>query len=151
MLLGDSIGIILGDGLDIDAALRRDHGNGFARATVHRHADVVLIVEVDALLDEHAVDSVPLELHPEDVLGGLAGLILARCDLDPAGLPAAADVDLCLDGRREADLVDGVDDTLDAVGKFRFRHRNPGFLENLLCLKLVESHCERVRNLRLTF
>ena len=140
VFLCDGLRVFFGDLLDVDATLGGDHGDGFALAAVHRHADVVLVDEVDALLDEHFVDVVAFEIHAEDRFGCLAGLVFVGCDLDAAGLAAAADVDLCLDSCWIPNLADSVEYTLDTVCELRCRDWNPCVCKDFLRLILVEFH-----------
>ena len=65
---------------------------------------------------------------------GLLGLLAVLRDLDPAGLPAAADLHLRLDDAGVADLVGGGDGLLDGGGGGAAGHRHPVAGEQLLAL-----------------
>ena len=137
---GDGVGILLGDRLDVDAAALGDHRDRLALAAVHRHADVQFVDEVDGRLDQHAVDVQPLQVHPEDVVRGLAEFLLVVDQLDAAGLPAPADLYLRLHRAGVADRVGRRDGLLDGRRELRIRHREPGVPEDPLRLVLVKLH-----------
>ena len=93
----ERVGILLGDLLDLDAALRREHEQRLLRATVERDREVVLLRDVGRALDPEAPDDVPVDVEPEDVLRLLLGVVGALGELDAAGLAAAAGEHLRLD------------------------------------------------------
>ncbi len=103
--LDDRVGIRLGDRLDLDAALGRQHQEVLLGGTVEREAGVVLLVDVGGVLDPDPLDEVALDVHPEDVPGVLADLGLVVGELDAAGLAAATDLHLRLDDDGIAGLV----------------------------------------------
>ena len=125
------------------------------------HAEVELARDVDALLDEQALDLLALgaglvrdQLHAEDLRGACLGVVARLGDLDAAALAAAAGVDLRLD---HDDLVAGLGDQL--LGRRLAPRRGcsagrplgtgtPYFLQELLGLVLVDLH--RARLLALT-
>jgi len=144
----DRVGGRLGDLLDVDAALRRHHEDGFARAAVHRDADVELVDEVDARLHEDLLDGVSLEIHPEDRLGVVGRLLAVGRDLDAAGLAASADVDLCFDRGWIADLVDGRERLIDGRREPRLRYRDPGIGEDRFRLVLAFTYTRVRRRLK---
>ena len=111
-LLEDLLRVLGGDLLDLHAAFGRRHDDDAAGAAVDDHAEVELARDVDALLDEQALDHLALgpglvrdELHAEDLLRRLARVGGALGDLHAAALAAAAGVDLRLD---DDDLVAGL-------------------------------------------
>ena len=136
----ERLGALLGDLLDVDAALRREHVEQPLRAPVEREREVVLLRDVGGLLDPEPPHDVAADVEPEDLLRPLLGLVRVGGELDPAGLAAPAGEHLRLDddrasehlgrlaclggGRREPPLGDG----------------DPGALEELLALVLVEVH-----------
>ena len=101
--LGDRVGVLLGDGLDLDATLRGEHAEVLLGRAVEREAGVVLLGDVAGLLDPDDLDDVALDVHAEDVLGVLAGLVGVRRQLHAAGLAATADLHLGLDHHRVAE------------------------------------------------
>ena len=71
---------------------------------VDDHADVELLPDVGALLDQQPAHLLPVrtglvgdELHAQDLAGQRAHFVDRLGDLDPAALAAAAGVDLRLD------------------------------------------------------
>ena len=96
---------VLGDLLDLDAALGGRHEGDAALVAVDDHAEVQLGDHLEALLDVEAPDLLALgaglvrdELHAEDLLGELARFGGAALrDLHAAALAATAGVDLRLD------------------------------------------------------
>ncbi len=140
VLAGDRVGVLRRDLLDVDAAAGRHHGDRPALAAVHRDADVELVDEVDGALDEHPVDGVALQVHPEDAPRGLAELALVVGELDAAGLPAAADLHLRLHGDGVADRGAGLDGLVDRRRQLGRRRGDARVREDALGLVLVELH-----------
>ncbi len=126
-----------GDVLDVDPTLRGDHDDGFTLATVEGHAEVEFVREVDCRLDEDPIHVVAFEIHAENRLGGLAEFVPVARDLDAAGLPTPADVDLCLDRDGVPHVAAGVDRFVDARRQPGVGRRNPGVGEEPLRLILV--------------
>src|SRR5262249_49299323 len=92
------------DLLDLHAALRGRHDHHAPRRAVERHPQIQLAGDVQPLLDEQALDFLPLgaglrrdELHAEDLAHRIARGVLSPGDFDTAALAAAAGVDLRLD------------------------------------------------------
>jgi hypothetical protein len=64
---------------------------------------------------------------------------LGQSPLDPAGLAAAADLDLSLDHDRVAELLGGLDGLIYRAGGPPFGHRHTVLHEELLALVFEES------------
>ena len=117
----DRVGVLLGDLLDLDAALGRQHQQVLLRRPVEGEAGVVLLGDVGRVLDPDPLDDVALDVHPEDVPGVGAHLVGVVGELDAAGLAAAADLHLRLDDDRIAGRVG-----LRPRPRRRCRPRRPG-------------------------
>ncbi len=102
---GDGVGVLLGDGLDLDTALLGEHAEVLLGRAVEGEACVVLLGDVGSDLDPHDVDRVALDVHAEDVAGVLAHLIGVVGELDTAGLAAATHLDLSLHHDGVADPI----------------------------------------------
>ena len=132
--------VLLGDLLDLDTALRREHEEGLLRATVERDREVVLLRDVGGPLDPELADDVAANVEPEDVarLGlGVRGIL---GELDSACLAAAAGEHLRLDDDRAAERRRRGARLLGRDGEPAVGHRNPDPTEELLALVLVEIH-----------
>ena len=75
-----------------------------AGGAIEGHAEVVLVLDAQALLDEQALNLFAFgaglvgdQLHAVDVFDGLLGVCFALADFDAAAFAAAASVDLRLD------------------------------------------------------
>ncbi len=103
MQADERIRALLGDLLDLDAALRREHEERLLRAAVERDREVVLLRDVGGLLDPQLADDVAVDVETEDParlrlrVGGIV------CELDAARLAAAAGEHLRLDDDRTAE------------------------------------------------
>ena len=112
-LFEDLLGVLGGHLLDVHAALGRGHDRDAAGGAVEGHAEVELVLDVQALLDEQALHLLALgaglvrdQLHAEIALHGLLRRRrVALAHLDAAALAAAAGVDLRLD---DDDLAAGL-------------------------------------------
>ena len=136
----DRVGILLGDGLDVDAALRRQHEEVLLGRPVEREAGVVLVLDVGRVLDPDPLDDVALDVHAEDVPGVGAHLVGVVGELDPAGLAAPADLHLGLDDHRIAGRVGRGDRFVDGVGRATWADRDVVAGEVLLALVLEQIH-----------
>ena len=103
-LLEDLLGRLFGDLLDLDAAFLADHQHEPLARAIEDDAEVELALDLQPLLDQHALDDLPRrpglvgdEVHAEDLLRGAERFVGALDDLDAAALAAAAGVDLRLD------------------------------------------------------
>ena len=73
----ERVGALLGDLLDVDAALRREHVERLLRAAVEREREVVLLRDLRGLLDPELADDVAADVEPEDLLRALLRLVRA--------------------------------------------------------------------------
>ena len=96
----DRLGVVDGDLLDLDAALRRAHQQDPPRRPVEDGRHVVLADDVGGRRDEHLADRDALDLHPEDRRRDALRLVRAGGELHAARLAATADEDLRLDDDR---------------------------------------------------
>src|SRR5690606_4640722 len=103
--LGDGVGVGLGHGLDLHAALGGQHPEVLLGRAVEGEAGVVLLGDVRGQLDPQGPHGVALDVHPEDVRGVGADLVGVAGELDAAGLAAPAHLDLRLDDHRVPDAV----------------------------------------------
>ena len=136
----ERVGILFGDLLDLDTALRREHEERLLRAAVERDREVVLLRDVGGLLDPELADDVAVDVEAEDPARLLLGVGRIVGELHAAGLAAAAGQDLRLDDDRAADRRGG------GAGLFG-RDREPSLgdgnadaAEELFALVLVEIH-----------
>ena len=82
-----------------------EHHERLLGAAVEDDRGVVLGGDVGGPLDPDLVHRQAADVHAEDRLGVRLGLVGVLGDLDPAGLAAAADLDLGLDDDGEAELL----------------------------------------------
>ncbi len=115
--LGDGVGVRRGHGLDLDAALGREHAQVLLGRAVEREAGVVLLGDVGGLLDPHDLHRVALDVHAEDGAGMRADLIGIRSQLDAARLAPPTDLHLSLHHDRVADALGGGDGVVDRGGR----------------------------------
>ena len=94
---GQGVGILLGHGLDLDAAVAREHHQGGLRPAVEDDRRVVLLGDLHGRADPQLADDGALDLHVEDRRRVLADLRRVAGQLDPAGLASPAGADLGLD------------------------------------------------------
>ncbi len=102
--LEDSLGRLLGDLLDLHAAVLAHHQDGLARRPVDHQAQIELAADVEALLHQHAANLAAFrsglmrdEPHPDHLLGRRLRLDRRLDDFHAAALAAAAGVNLGLD------------------------------------------------------
>ncbi len=137
---GQGLGPLDGQGLDLHTALLAGHGQPGAVGAVEQEGDVVLLRDVRALRDHHPLDRVALDVHAQDVAGVALGLLGGRRDLDPAGLAAAADLDLRLDDDDAADALGRGPRLLRSRGHLAGEHGYAVLLEHVARLVLVQVH-----------
>ena len=101
----DRVRVLLRDLLDLHTALRREHAEVELGGAVERERRVVLLGDVARLLDPDDLDGVALDVHAEDRLGMGTRLGGVGCELDAAGLAAAAHLHLRFDHDRVAEAV----------------------------------------------
>jgi hypothetical protein len=91
--------------LYVHAADGREHYHGPAAIAVQGDPEVQLVRDVGRALDVDLRDAQSFYVHAQDCRGcGLRFRGRLR-DLDPAGLPASADVHLCFHGDRRRDRL----------------------------------------------
>ena len=140
----ERVRVLLGDLLDVHPAHRREHRQQLLGRAVEDDRRVVLGLDLGGALDPDLVDGEgPLaarsaDVHAEDRIGVLLGLLAVLRDLDPARLAAAADLDLRLDHARVADLLRRLDRGLDGVGDPSIGYGDPVAGEELLSLILEQ-------------
>ena len=99
------IGALGGDLLDLDPALRGEHEQRLAGATVERDREVVLAGDVRGGLDPEAAHDMPPDIEPQDLRRPGLRLVRPVGELHPAGLPAATGQNLRLHHDRPAELL----------------------------------------------
>ena len=132
---------LLGDLLDVHAALDAEHHQRLLGRAIEQHRGVVLGGDVARVLDPQRAHRVPVDVHPQDVRRVLARLGLVRGELHAAGLAAPADQHLGLDHHRVADLVRRGDGVLDGGDGLAGGHLQAVAGEQLLALVLEQVHC----------
>ena len=130
----DRLRVLLGDRLDVHAALRREHHERRLRGAVEDDRRVVLGLDLRGLLDPDLVDGQAADVHAEDGGRVLARLGLVVRDLDAAELAAPADLHLRLDDARVADRVGRVERLVDGRRRAPLGHRDSVAGEELLAL-----------------
>ena len=128
------------DLLDVDSALLREHEQRLLLAAVEGDREVVLALDVRGLLDPELADDVAVDVHAEDRLRVLRGLVGGVGELDPTGLPAAAGQHLGLDDDLCPELLGGCARLVRGRGDAPLRDGYPEAFEELLALVLVEVH-----------
>jgi hypothetical protein len=93
---GDGVGVGGRHLLDLHPALGRDHAEMELGPPVQGEAGVVLAGDVRGVLDPQPVHGVAVDVHPEDLGRVAANGLSVVGQLDAAGLPPAAHLDLCL-------------------------------------------------------
>ena len=132
--------MLLGDLLDLGAAVGGGEHVVVARGAVHGDRHVVLVEDVLAFGHEHAVDLVLVDGHRQDVFGVEDGLVARLGELDAAGLAAMADFDLRLDDAGVAELFGGFGDFMGVLRVDGLRGGDTLLLEQLSRLVFVKIH-----------
>ena len=106
-LLDDSLGRVVRDFLDVDAAVLAGHQHRFFGGAIENDAQVQLALDAEPLLNEDALDNLAFRAglvghqpHPDHVGRRLPGSVRSFHDLDSAALATAASVNLGLDDHR---------------------------------------------------
>jgi hypothetical protein len=144
----DLSGAVRGDLLDVHPALAGGHQGHPLRGAVDDHADVQLLADVGALLDQQAPHLLPVrpglmgdELHAENARRMRAHLVERARELHATALAAAAGVDLRLDDPdRTAELLRGVDRLVHGEARKSARYRDAVAAKNVLALVFVDLH-----------
>ena len=138
--LRQRLGPLLGDLLDVDSALLREHEQGLLLAPVEGKGEVVLALDVGRGLDPHLPHDVAVDVHPEDRLCVGRGLVGPVGELDPARLASAARQYLRLDDGLAPELLGRLAGLLRRGREPPLGDGNAETLEELLALVLVEIH-----------
>src|SRR5450830_1179639 len=148
--LHDGVRILRGDDFDLHSALLARHHHGPADRAVERNADVELPRDVERLLDEDFFDPLAArsrlvrdELHADDLLGELDGLVRSLRELDASALAASAGVDLRLDDDASAELFRDPARLLGRVRDVAARRGDAERAEDSLGLVFVYFHGDR--------
>src|SRR5205085_10748477 len=131
---------LLGDLLDLDPALRREHEERLLRAAVEGDREVVLARDVGRLLDPEAADDMAADVEPENVLRLLLGVAGTGREHDAARLAPPAGEHLRLDDDLAAELLRGRPRLLRRVGAAPIGDGDADTAKELLALVLVEVH-----------
>jgi len=137
-----------GDLLDVHATFGRGHDGQARRRAVDQHTQVELALDVAAGLDIDALDFPPPrsrllgdERHADHLAGEVAHFGRGLGDLDPAGLAAAAGMDLRLHGPdRPPEGAGGRFGFFGAIGNGAARDGDTEFGHQALGLILVYVH-----------
>ena len=138
--LGERLGALGGDLLDIHAALGREHEERLLLAAVERDREVVLLRDVRGLLDPELPHDVAADVEAQDLARPRVGLVRCLRELDPARLAAPAGQHLGLDDDLPADLFGRRTRLLGARRHASLGDRDACTGEELLPLILVEVH-----------
>ena len=146
-LAQDLLGRVGGDLFDLHAAgLRRHHDVG-AAAAVERDREIQLALDRGGLLDEDLADQDALgrrlrrlQLHPEDLAGGVLGGGRIIRELDATGLAPPAGVDLSLDDDPATEVLGNVARLGRRLRHLAARHRHAEVAQERLGLVLVNLH-----------
>ena len=136
----ERIRILLGDLLDLDAALGGEHEERLLEATVEGDGEVVLGRDLGRALDPELAHDVSVDVEPEDRFGLALSVFRAVRELDAAGLPSAACQHLRLDDDLAAELLGGGARLGRRGGEPTLGDRDAEAAEELLALVLVEIH-----------
>ena len=139
--LGQGLGPLLGEGLDVHATLTRAHRQVATLTTVEQDREVVLLGNVSSLGDHHLVNGVTLDVHAQDGLGVLGRLLRGLGDLHAASLATATHLDLRLDGDDGgAELRCGLGRLLGNLRDDASKHRHTVLLKQVAGLVFVQVH-----------
>ncbi|MFB0493472.1 hypothetical protein ABIE45_006058 [Methylobacterium sp. OAE515] len=146
--LDQRVRLLGGDLLDIHAAALTGDDPDALGLPVQHVAEIELALERVGGLDVDALHRLALgaglvgdEALAEEVLGGVADLVVGPAQLDAAGLAAGAGVDLRLDGpERAAELGGRVDRLVRTERDGPFRDGHAEARKQLLGLILVDVH-----------
>ena len=140
MELGERLGALGGDLLDVHASLRREHEERLLLAAVEGDREVVLLRDVGGLLDPELADDVAADVEAQDLARARLGLLGRLGELDAARLAAPAGQHLGLDDDLAAELLGRRARLLGARRDASLGDRDARAREELLALVLVEIH-----------
>ena len=138
--LGQSVGPLYRELLDLHAALDRAHGQVTALSAVKQHAKVELLGDRGARCDHHAVNRVALDVHAKDRGRRRLGIVRGLRDLDATGLAAAPHLHLRLDDGDAAQLLGRGTSLGGGGGDDAGQHGDAVLLEHVARLVLEEVH-----------
>src|SRR5437763_7416341 len=138
--LGQRLGTLDGELLDLHAAFGRRHRQEGAVRAVQQEGEVVLLGDVRGLGHQHAARDVALDVQAENGLCLLFGLIRRLGELDAARLAAATGLHLGLDDDLGADLLRGGLGFFGGIGHRARQNRYSVGGEEIPRLVLVEVH-----------
>jgi len=127
--------------LDVHSARAGGHHSHAASRAVQHHAQVQFRLDISSRIDQDLLHGQPLDVHAEDAPRDLLGLIGRLCQLDAAGLAAAAHQHLRLDDDRPAEALGDIACFLGRLSHLALGHGNPVLPENPLRLELLEFQC----------
>ena len=138
-----------GDLLDVHAAFARRHQGHALGGAIDHHADVKLLGDVGALLDQQAAHLLATrprlvrdQLHAENFRSALLHLVDRAGELHAAALAAATRVDLRLHHPdRAPERLGRLDRLVDGERRYSARNRNAEAPEHVLALVFVDLHC----------
>jgi len=146
--LEDLLGRVVSDFFDVHATFGRRHEDDPATGAIDHGAQVELLVDIGARLDQNLADRLTIGIglvgHQtlvEPLLGERSGLILAANQLYATRLATSTGMHLGLDHPLcAADLVAGFRCFLRAIYRIAFGHGQTVFSEQLFTLVLVKIH-----------
>ena len=141
--LGDLLGRLVRHLLDLHAAGHAGDAQERPVRPVEQVGEVVLLGDVRGRGEHDLVDRVALDVHAEDVPCAGLGLVGVPGQLHPAGLAAAADLDLGLDDDPAAESLRDGPGLGRGGGDPAAQHRQPVPGEQLAPLVLVQVHVAR--------
>ena len=155
--LDQGFGLVGGDLFDIHAAALRGDDADALGLTVEDVTEIKFALEWIGGLDIDALNRLTLgaglerhEALAEEVLGGIADLVVGPAQLDAAGLAARTGMDLCLHRpERATEFGGGVNRLVGAEGHRALRNRNAESGEQLLGLILMHVHVRSPRRFSL--
>ncbi len=133
-------GVRLGDLLDVDAAHVGEQHHRLLADPVPDDAGVVLLLDGDLRVDEHAARHVAVDLQAEDELGVLGRLVGRVGELHAAGLHPPARQHLRLDHDRAGDLRGDPPRLLRRRGEAVLGDGDARLRDDLSRLVLEEAH-----------
>ena len=134
----ERVGALLGDLLDLHAALRAQHAEVLLRGAVEGERRVVLLRDVGSVLDPDALHDMTLDVEAEDVARVGARFVGVGGELHAAGLAATTDLDLRLHHDRVADAIGDGDGIVDRLRDLAVGDGNAVAGEQLLALVLEQ-------------